>query len=595
MQPTTSNRSNWLDSLVVTGIALAILYWVCESFMFFFMSPEANFFHHIFGPDLFEVWNRLLVLCLFAIFVSHVQYNIKNRQMADEKLRQQDEKYRVIMENIDEGFFETDLSGRLTFFNHSVNRFLGCSAEELLNDHYRKYTSPEGARKIEQGIESVSATGKPAHIHDIEIIRSDGSRGMAEVSVYLIKNKKEQPVGFRGVARDVSGKYAAEKEKKRMEMQLLQAQKMEAIGNLAGGIAHDFNNILMGMQGNASLMMVKLDDSDPFYEKVKSIERHIESGAALTRQLLGFARGGKYEVRVTDLNDLIVRTARMFGRTKKEIQIHTRGLRAVRAVEADPTQIEQVLMNLFINAWHAMPGGGDIYLESLDVDIDEKIVKPFHVEPGPYVCFSVKDTGVGIDPHIQNRIFEPFFTTKEMGRGTGLGLASVYGIIKNHGGFIEVHSHPGQGATFSLHLPATIKRPRRERTTAEMLKTGTETILFVDDEPNIVEIGEEVLQSLGYKTLTANSGEQALRIFREKKDEIDLVMLDLVMPELGGGETFEALRTIDPSVRVLLCSGYSLNGQAREILQRGCDGFIQKPFKLRQLADELRGILDRPN
>jgi PAS domain S-box-containing protein len=595
MQPKALKLSNWLDSAVVTGIALAVLYWVCESFMFFFMSPEANFFHHIFGPDMFEVWNRLLVLCLFAIFASHVQYNIKNRKIADETLRQQDEKYRMIMENIGEGFFETDLSGRLTFFNHSVSRFLGCTPEELLNEQYRKYTTPEGTQKIERGIQSVSATGKPIHIHDIEIIRSNGSRRMVEISVYLIKDKKEQAVGFRGVARNTSGKYAAEKEKKRIETQLLQAQKMEAIGNLAGGIAHDFNNILMGMQGNASLMMVKLDDSDPLYEKVRSIERHIESGAALTRQLLGFARGGKYEVRVTDLNELIARTARMFGRTKKEIKIHTSGLRAARAVEADPTQIEQVLMNLFINAWHAMPSGGEIHLESFDVDIDEHVVKPFHVEPGPYVCFSVEDTGIGIDPHIQNRIFEPFFTTKEMGRGTGLGLASVYGIVKNHGGFIEVHSHPGQGAKFSLHLPATAKRPRTAATSVEMLKTGTETILFVDDEPNIVEIGEEVLQSLGYKTLTANSGEQALRIFREKKNEIDLVMLDLVMPDLGGGETFDALRTIEPSVRVLLCSGYSLNGQAREILQRGCDGFIQKPFKLRQLADELRAILDHPN
>jgi len=262
-------------------------------------------------------------------------------------------------------------------------------------------------------------------------------------------------------------------------------------------------------------------------------------------------------------------------------------------VEADPTQIEQVLMNLFINAWHAMPGGGDLYLSSMDVDIEENIEKSFHVEPGRYICFAVKDTGIGIDPSIQHRIFEPFFTTKEMGLGTGLGLASVYGIVKNHGGFIEVESKLGEGATFSIHLPGTVKHRTAERKAQEVLKTGTETILFVDDEPNIIEIGEEVLQSLGYKTLTACGGEEALEIYRQHRADIDLVILDMVMPDLGGGETFDALKAIEPCVRVLLCSGYSLNDQARKIMQRGCDGFIQKPFKLQQLADELRAILDR--
>jgi len=451
-----------------------------------------------------------------------------------------------------------------------------------------------GIEKLEAGINTVQSTGKAVQIRNLEVIGKEGRRAIVEISVYLIRDKGEQPVGFRGVARDISRRYAADEEKKRIELQLLQAQKMEAIGNLAGGIAHDFNNILMGMQGNASLMLVQLKSSDPLYEKVRSIERHIDSGAALTRQLLGFARGGKYEANVTDLNDLIVRTARMFGRTKKEIRLHTEGLRAGRAAEVDPSQIEQVLMNLLINAWHAMPGGGDIYLESADADIDAGLVKPFHVEPGPYVCFSVADTGVGIEKSIQNRIFEPFFTTKEMGRGTGLGLASVYGIVKNHGGFIEVESEPGQGAKFEICLPATTKRTSDVREAPERLKTGCETILLIDDEPDILEIGRELMKSLGYTILTAGGGDESLEVYRQQQERIDLVMLDVVMPGMGGGETFDALKALNPDVRVLLCSGYGLDGQVREILQRGCHGFIQKPFKIRRLADELRSILDSP-
>lgn len=589
-------NSSLMDSMVITGIMLAVFYWVCESFMFFFLSPEANIFQHLFGPDLFEVWNRVLVLCLFAIFVSHVQYNIKNRNEADEKLRQQDEKYRIIIENIDEGFFESDLSGRLTFFNQAVCKILGCAPEEIRKENYRRFTAASGIEKLEAGIKELHATGRPAEVSEVEIIRKDGRRGIVEISVYPIREKFERPAGFRGVVRDITERHAAHEERKKIEMQLLQAQKMEAVGNLAGGIAHDFNNILMGMQGNASLMLLKLDAADPLHEKVRSIERHIESGASLTRQLLGFARGGKYEVNVTDINKLILRTVGMFGRTRKEIRTHTEGLRAGRAVEVDPSQFEQVLMNLLINAWHAMPGGGDIYLESTDIDIDTAVVKPFHVEPGPYVCFTVADTGMGIEKSIQGRIFEPFFTTKEMGRGTGLGLASVYGIVKNHGGFIEVESEPGQGARFRVCLPATSRRPSDAREIVEPLKTGTETVLFIDDEPNIIEIGRDLIQSLGYNVLTAVNGDEALARFRQHRGSIDLVILDVVMPGMSGGELLEALKALDPNVRVLLCSGYSLNRQVREILQQGCHGFIQKPFKIRQLADELRSILDgRPN
>ena len=593
MRATTGKHDHWMDSIVVTGVGLAALYWVCESFMFFFLAPEANIFHHILGPNLFEVWTRLLVLCIFVIFVSHVRQDINKRRLAFEKMREQDEKYRLIIENIDEGFFELDLEGRISFVSDPACKILGYGSDELIGTKLSASSSPENAADIDRILERVFRTGESSRATEVLAIRKDDSEVTLELSVYPLRNTEGQPIGYRGMARDVSERIESEKEKAKLEKQLIQAQKMEAIGNLAGGIAHDFNNILMGMQGNASLMLLTLDSHHPHHEKVKAIERYVESGAALTRQLLGFARGGKYEVKITKLDELVRRTARMFGRTKKEIRIHTGGLVGVRSVEVDQSQIEQVLLNILVNAWHAMPGGGEIFLKTANVDIDATVVRPYRIDPGPYVCMSITDTGIGMDQATQQRIFEPFFTTKEMGRGTGLGLASAYGIIKNHGGFIEADSAPGEGATFRIYLPASGKAVLEEEESVTELFKGDETVLLIDDEQVIIEVGQEILKALGYNVLVATSGYEALKIFRRKKDAIGLVILDMVMPGLSGGETFDQLKTIKPDVRVLLCSGYSLSGQATEILDRGCSGFIQKPFKLKELSIKLREILDQ--
>ncbi|MGD2001066.1 MAG: response regulator [Desulfobacterales bacterium] len=581
-----------MDSIVVTGVGLAALYWVCESFMFFFLAPEANIFHHILGPNLFEVWTRLLVLCIFVIFVSHVRQDINKRRLAFEKMREQDEKYRLIIENIDEGFFELDLEGRFSFVSDPACEILGYGPAELIGTKLSS-SSSSGNAAIDRILERVFRTGESSRATELLVVRKDDSEATLELSVYPLRNTEGQPIGCRGMVRDVSERIENEKQKAKLEKQLIQAQKMEAIGNLAGGIAHDFNNILMGMQGNASLMLMTLDSHHPHYQKVKAIERYVESGAALTRQLLGFARGGKYEVKITKLDELVRRTARMFGRTKKEIRLHTGGLKEVRSVEVDQSQIEQVLLNILVNAWHAMPGGGEIFLTLANVDIDTTVVRPYRIEPGPYVCVSITDTGIGMDEATQQRIFEPFFTTKEMGRGTGLGLASAYGIIKNHGGFIEADSAPGEGATFRIYLPASGKAVVEEEEGATELLKGDETVLLVDDEQVIIEVGQEILKALGYNVLVATSGDEALQIFRRKKDTIALVILDMVMPQLSGGETFDQLKTIKPDVRVLLCSGYSFSGQAAEILDRGCSGFIQKPFKLKELSAKMREILDQ--
>ena len=383
-------------------------------------------------------------------------------------------------------------------------------------------------------------------------------------------------------------------ESKRLEAQLQQAQKMEAIGTLAGGIAHDFNNVLMAIQGRASLLSLHTDHDHPHFEHLSGIEDMVQRGAELTKQLLGFARGGKYEVKATDLNKLVQKSCEMFGRTKKEIKMHEKHRKELWPVEIDRGQIGQVLLNLYVNAWQAMPDGGDLYVETGNVMLDESYTKPFGVSPGNYVKISVTDTGIGMDKATQQRIFDPFFTTKEIGRGTGLGLASAYGIISNHGGIINVYSEKGKGTTFNIYLPASRKEvTTREKRVAEDVLKGTGRILLVDDEDAIVDVGEEMLKEMGYSVLVARSGKEGVDVYTKHKEEIDLVILDMIMPDIGGGKAYDRMKEENPDVKVILSSGYSVDGQATEILERGCDAFIQKPFNIKEMSGKIREILEK--
>ena len=289
---------------------------------------------------------------------------------------------------------------------------------------------------------------------------------------------------------------------------------------------------------------------------------------------------------------MVEETADTFGSTKKEIIIRREPAQDRFAIEADEGQIEQILLNLYVNAADAMPGGGQLVLKTRNATHEEIKDKPYEVKPGNYVLLTVTDGGTGIDKETQERIFEPFFTTKEMGRGTGLGLASVYGIVKGHGGYIDVDSRKGQGTTFSICLPALDKEAAEEKLIHEKIERGHETLLLLDDEAMILDVGQEILKELGYAVLIARGGKEAIEIYEENKDTVDVVILDMIMPGMGGGETYDRLKKISPDIKVLLSSGYSIDGQAQEILDRGCDGFIQKPFNVKELSQEVRKILD---
>jgi len=387
----------------------------------------------------------------------------------------------------------------------------------------------------------------------------------------------------------------AEEEKKKLESQLKYAKRFKALGTLAGGIAHNFNNLLMAIQGNASLMLLDTDPAHCHYERLKNIEKSVRSGAKLTSHLLGYARKGKYEVKTVNVNRLVKETSDAFATTKKDIRVCQQLAKDLYGIKADQGQIEQVLLNLYMNAADAMPGGGDLFLKTMNVTNKDMKNKPYEVQPGNYVLLTVTDTGTGMDKETMEHISDPFFTTKGMSKSTGLGLASAYGIIEAHGGYIDVYSEKGHGTIFEIYLPASEKEVKEEKETATQILKGKETVLLVDDEDVIIDVCQEILKALGYTVLVARSGKEAIEIVSKAHNlspAPDIVILDMIMPDMGGGETYYRMKEINRDIKVLLSSGYSVDAQATEILNRGCDGFIQKPFKIKDLSQKIREILD---
>ena len=526
-----------------------------------------------------------------------VQLSTRDLQREKEKLEQRvlertaelrgsEEKFRAVVENADDAIFILQ-DGVIKFPNPRTGEMLGYSSGELAEIPFERFIHPENIdRTPARQIKNPGADKGPI-TYPLKVINRDNKELWAELDAVPI-HWDGQPATLIFL-RDIT-------EKKRLEAQLLQAQKMEAIGTMAGGIAHNFNNLLTGILGNASLILSEIEPPHPYYEGLKHIEQNVQNGVHLTRQLLGFARRGKYEVTTCDPNQIVRKSAEMFGRTRKEIVFHGKYEPHLRPVEADQGQIEQALLNLYVNAWQAMPGGGDIYIQTKNLDLDKDDAATHGLTAGHYVKISITDSGMGMDEATRQRIFEPFFTTKEMGQGTGLGLASVYGIITNHGGCIRVYSEKGTGTTFNIYLRASEKELVKEKklpALSEEYLMGTETILVVDDEETVLNVGEKLLKRLGYRALSARSGQEALETYEKSNEGIHLVILDMIMPGLGGGETYKRLKKIDPHIKVLLSSGYSLNGQASQIMEQGCSGFIQKPFNLRELSQKIRSILDQ--
>jgi len=519
------------------------------------------------------------------------------RKRVEETLRQSEEKYRTILENIQDGYLEVDLAGNFTFLNDAECRNLGYTREELIGMNNRQYTDETTARKLYQTFNGVYRTGEPVKVLDVEVIRKDGTKVFNEISVSLMRDSEGKPIGFRGIARDVTERKRAEEERLALQEQLRQSQKMEAIGQLAGGVAHDFNNLLTVIHGYSELILTSLNENSRLRQDVREIIHASERASSLTRQLLAFSRKQVLQPKVLDLNAYVSNMDKMLRRMIGEnIELMTLLAKDLGRIKADPGQIEQVILNLAVNARDAMLNGGKLTIETANIELDENYTRShIGVTPGHYVMLSVSDTGVGIAREVKERIFEPFFTTKEKGKGTGLGLSTVFGIIQQSGGNIWVYSEPGLGTTFKIYLPRIEEDTESLKPSAVSTKSlqGSETILLVEDEEIVRKLACTILQKNGYEVLEAPNGEEALRIVQgQNGNPIHLLVTDVVMPGMSGRQLADRLERVRPGTKVLFMSGYTDDTIVHHgVLDPGI-AYIQKPFTPDALASKVRDILD---
>jgi PAS domain S-box-containing protein len=533
-------------------------------------------------------WGGLNVFPVSEDLVLGQITDITQRKDAEEALQREKDFSSRILEVANVLIVVLDREGRILLFNRKCEEVTGWQENEVRGKHIWDLLLPD--RFVAPIREAFSQLGEMDvfPFYENPWITRDGKERNIRWNNSVSRDERGEVAWVIGTGIDIT-------EQRQLEEQLRHIQKMDAIGTLAGGIAHDFNNIIQAIMGYTAVLKDRIGDAAAGVEEIDSIERAGLRASELTTQLLGFARGGKYEVRPIDLNQVVEKIVSMIRHTfDRSIEIRTKLGGGLSAVEGDAGQLEQTVLNLCINARDAMRNGGTLTLETTHETFSgDEEEDPEGALRGKYVSLTLSDTGVGIPPENIPRIFEPFFTTKEPGKGSGMGLAMAYGIVKNHGGHMDVRSVPGGGATFRVLLPASPKEisPAPAPAPEERAAGGTETILFVDDEESLRLLAKEMLGRLGYHVLTAGNGLEAIAVFTERRGEIAVIILDMIMPGMGGEETFHRLREIDPSVRILLSSGYALEGKPRSLLSAGANEFLQKPYRIGTLATALRRVI----
>jgi PAS domain S-box-containing protein len=518
-------------------------------------------------------------------YIADVAWEITQRKRTEEALKETGQQYRTLFEDSIDGVYSVFRDGTITDTNSSFCELFGYTREEMIGKDIRElYLDPAHRVGFQKEIE------KKGFVKDYEIKfrKRDGTELDCLVTSSVHSGRDGGIAGYRGIVRDLTARKA-------LHRQLQQAQKMEAVGTLAGGIAHDFNNILQVVLGFSEIILMGKGKEDPEYEDLEKVLSAGKKGADLVQRLLTFSRKTEINPRPLNLNHQIQRVEAILERTiPKIIKIDLTLAHGLAAVNADPTQIDQILMNLAVNARDAMPEGGRLILETANVTLDEGYCTT-HLgsKPGDYVLLTVSDTGEGMDKNTLEHIFEPFFSTKPAGKGTGLGLALVYGIVKQHNGYVTCYSEPGVGTTFKLYFPVTemqdesiVQRKERE------LPGGSETIFVVDDDDLVRELAKRILSRAGYTVLTAANGREALQIYKKKSRTISLTVLDLIMPEMDGRQCLKALLKQNPGAKVLVASGYSADGPTKAALEGGAKGFVSKPFDMGQLLQTVRKVLD---
>jgi two-component system cell cycle sensor histidine kinase/response regulator CckA len=517
------------------------------------------------------------------------------RKEAEEALRKSEQKFQELFDQAPVGYMELDSQGRISHVNRTELDLLGYYAEEMLGQPIWNFIVEEEMAR--QSVTAKLAGAIPlARGFERTFRRKDGKTLPFLIEETFNRDAEGNVKGLNTTHQDITERKRAEKEMADLQEQLRQSQKMEAIGQLAGGIAHDFNNALTVILGNAQLALADVGKNDPLYSTIEEIKKAGERASNLTRQLLAFSRKQILRPEILNLNQLVSGMEKMLRRIiGEDIELATDLVPDLSGIEADPGQIEQVLMNLAVNARDAMPEGGKLTIETRDVELDDGYARThIDVTPGSYVMLAVSDTGIGMTREVQARIFEPFFTTKEKGEGTGLGLPTVYGILKQSRGNICVYSELGNGATFKIYLPRAEKAaPERESASREVqIPHGSETVLAVEDEEMVRNIVLKSLYKYGYKVLAASDGEEALRICKEHDGPIHLMLTDVIMPGMSGKELARQAKELRPDLKVFFMSGYTDNAIVKNgILEKGI-AFIQKPFTHQGLAWRVRGVLD---
>jgi len=519
-----------------------------------------------------------------------------NDSLEQASLSQSEERYRDYFENAKDAIYVHDLTGHYIMVNKAGEELIGYSRDEILqmriSDVVPRHYLDQIHTRLKEKLADHSLT-----IYECEAIRKDGSRVPIEVSSRLIY-ENGVPVAVQGSARDITERKRAEEALRASQLQLQQSQKLEAIGQLAGGVAHDFNNMLTAIMGYTDLSLRRVGLENPIRRNLEETKKAAERAASLVRQLLAFSRKQILEPKVLDLNEVVKDMQKMLTRLIGEnIKLATRLETDLGSVKADPCQVEQIIVNLVVNARDAMPRGGRVTIETANISLDaQTAAKHVAVIPGEYVMLAVSDTGNGMDQETQARIFEPFFTTKEVGKGTGLGLSTVYGIVKQSGGNIWVYSEPGFGTVFKVYLPriddATANNIAKQAQESNAPR-GTETILLVEDEDVVRGLTRKILMQAGYNVLDARSGDEAIRLCATHAGPIDLLLTDVVMPEVSGKEVADRLLELRPTTRVLFMSGYTDEAIVQHGVLDANVKFIQKPFTWVGLTKKVREVLNR--
>jgi two-component system cell cycle sensor histidine kinase/response regulator CckA len=517
--------------------------------------------------------------------------DIIERKRAENELYRSQQMLQLILDNIPQGVFWKD----------SQCRYLGCnkaflkdasleSVESILGKDDSEFSWKDSAELYHADDRQVMLSNTPKLNYEEPISLPNAGSLVLRMSKIPLRDQSGKVIGVLGTYEDIT-------EQKKLEEQLRQAQKMEAVGRLAGGVAHDFNNLLTAISGYSELLLMRLDASNPMRRNVEEISKAGERAASLTRQLLAFSRRQMIQPEIIDLNHIISEMGKMLHRLiGEDIEMRFIPDSALGQIKADPGQMQQVLLNFAVNSRDAMPHGGKLTIETHKFEVDEQFAKEHgDAKPGPYVMLEVSDSGCGMSAEVQSHLFEPFFTTKEVGKGTGLGLSTVYGIVQQSEGFITVLSEPGIGTTFRVYLPR-VNEEIQDLKAASWQRgdySGSGTVLLVEDEAAVRALEREVLEMYGYTILEASNGQEAIQVFEAHKDSIQLVIADLVMPKMSGRELAERITSLRPGTRILFVSGYAPEAAARKGILEAEILFLQKPFTPQSLAHKVREVMDR--